>query len=386
MSNFLYRNLARSAGVSEVNAGQELEIEIDLALGHDGTAPKVLKLLDPEDQLFDGRRVVFTVDHAFPAPTPEDRVFQREFAEFAKAKGCILFNKGEGVLHQVVAERLSLWPGMTIAGADGHVATSGAFGAIAFALTPEGLAPVLKTGKLPLTVPETFVFEIDGDLQSGVSGRDLAFYLILKYADQIKGKAVLFQGSFFTESSDAIRMTICNILPEAGAVTVVVLPEEEEKVEGIKINAHEVERMVAAPPGPTEVKPLKEVAGTQISVAIAGGCSAGRIEDMEAIVEVLKDQSIHADVTFIVTPASSQVAKEMDHKGLTSILRDRGAVIMPPGCGPCPGRHFGVLAPEDVAITTTIRNSPGRLGAKEAQVYLASPRSVALAAVKGYID
>jgi 3-isopropylmalate/(R)-2-methylmalate dehydratase large subunit len=386
MSNYLYQNLAQSAGVSEVVPGQDVEIEVDLALGHDGTGPKLLKLWNPEDQVFDGRRVVFTVDHAFPAPTPEDRVFQREFAEFSKAKGCVLFNQGEGVLHQVVAERLSLWPGMIIAGADGHVATAGAFGAIAFALTPETLVPVLKTGKLKISVPEVVVIDIEGELQSGVSGRDLAFHLVWKYADQIKGKAVLLRGSFFTQSSDATRMALCNVLPEVGALTAVVIPAAEKSGDAYLINASEVVPMVAVPPAPTAIKPIKEVAGTVISVAIAGGCSAGRIEDMEAIVEVLKGQSIHPDVTFIVTPASRQVAKEMDNKGVSTMLRDRGVVIMPPGCGTCPGKHFGVLAPDDVAITTTIRNSPGRLGAKEAQVYLASPRSVAQAAVKGYIE
>jgi 3-isopropylmalate/(R)-2-methylmalate dehydratase large subunit len=386
MADFLYKNLAQSAGVTEVFPGQEIEIEVDLALAHDGTGPKLLKLWNSEDQVFDGRRVVFTVDHAFPAPTPEDRVFQREFAEFSKAKGCVLFNQGEGVLHQVVAEKLSLWAGMIIAGADGHVATSGAFGAIAFALTPETLVPVLKTGKLKIKVPEIVTFEIGGELPTNVSGRDLAFHLIGKFANQINGKAVLLQGSFFTQVSDATRMTLCNILPEAGAVTAVILPSGEEETEVLQIDARQVEPMVAIPPGPTSVKPLKDVAGTKISVAIAGGCSAGRIEDMEVIAEVLTGHSVYPDVTFVITPASRQVAQEMDDKGLTTILRNRGAIIMPPGCGPCPGKHFGVLAPDDVAITTTIRNSPGRIGAKEAQIYLASPRSVARAAIKGYID
>lgn len=386
MTNFLYKYLARSAGVNEVTTGQEIEIEVDLALGHDGTGPELLKLWNPNDSFFDGRSVVFTLDHAFPAPTVEDRVFQREFQEFSKIKGCVLFNQGEGVLHQVVAERLSLWPGMIIAGADGHVATAGAFSAIAFALTPETLVPVLKTGKLKIQVPKIIVIEVVGEFSTGVSGRDLAFYLIEKYAEQIKGKAVLLQGNFFTQVSDATRMSICNLLPEAGVITAVILPEEDQTSHTIQVNANEVEPMIATPPGPTFVKPLMEVVGTPISVAIAGGCSAGRVEDMEAIAEVLTGHSVHPDVTFIVTPASRQVVKDMDDKGLTTILRDRGAIIMTPGCGPCPGKHFGVLAPDDVAITTTIRNTPGRIGAKEAQIYLASPRTVARAAVKGYIE
>ncbi|HBV68798.1 MAG TPA: 3-isopropylmalate dehydratase, partial [Clostridiales bacterium] len=180
------------------------------------------------------------------------------------------------------------------------------------------------------------------------------------------------------------KMTLCNLLPEAGVVTAVIVPKDSEE-EGtvISINVGSIEPMLAVPPESNSVIPLKNMAGKKITVAIIGGCSAGRLEDMIVVADVLKGQSVHPEVTLIVTPASNKIVNEMDQRGLTSILRSSGAVIMPPGCGPCPGKHFGVLAPNDVAITTTIRNSPGRIGAKEAEIYLASPLSVALAAIKG---
>jgi len=143
--------------------------------------------------------------------------------------------------------------------------------------------------------------------------------------------------------------------------------------------------MIAVPPSPNEVRFVRELEGTTVTMAIAGGCSSGRLEDMEVIAEVLKEQSVHPDVTFVITPASREVAKEMDNKGLSALIRDRGAIIMSPGCGPCPGKHFGVLAEGDVAITTTIKNIPGRIGSSQADIYLASPRTVAQAAVKGVI-
>jgi 3-isopropylmalate/(R)-2-methylmalate dehydratase large subunit len=181
-------------------------------------------------------------------------------------------------------------------------------------------------------------------------------------------------------------MTICNLLPEAGVVTAFIVPKDSEE-EGtlINISVGSIEPMTAVPPEPTSVKPLKDLAGKKITVAIIGGCSAGRLEDMKVAAEVLKGKSVHPEVTLIITPASSKIANEMDQLGLTSILRSGGAVIMPPGCGPCPGKHFGILSSTDVAITTTIRNSPGRIGAKEAEIYLASPLSVAQAAIKGVI-
>ncbi|SHI56384.1 3-isopropylmalate/(R)-2-methylmalate dehydratase large subunit [Desulfosporosinus lacus DSM 15449] len=385
MVDYFYKNLARSAGLLEISQGQDIEVDINLVLAHDGTGPKLLKLWNPEERVFDGRRVVFTVDHAFPAPTPQDRAFHKEFAVFSKVQGCTLYNKGEGVLHQVVAERLSLCPGMIIAGADGHVATAGAFGAIAFALTPEELIPVMTTGKLRLKVPHVLSVQLDGELGPGILPRDVALYLSWKLGDQINGKAIALSGALVNGLSDAGCMAICNFLPEAGAVTAFIVPPGEEGRPNFTLYAREIEAMIAVPPSPAEVRFVHELEGTTVTVAIAGGCSSGRVEDMEVIAEVLRDQSVHPEVTFIITPASREVAKEMDNKGLSTLLRDRGALIMSPGCGPCPGKHFGVLAEGDVAITTTVKNTPGRIGSTKASIYLASPRTVAQAAVKGVI-
>ena len=385
MTGYFYKNLARSAGVLEITQGQDIEVDVDLVLAHDGTGPKLLKQWNPKERVLEGRRVVFTIDHAFPAPTPEDRAFQKEFAAFSKLQGCVLYNQGEGVLHQVVAEKLSLWPGMIIAGADGHVATAGAFGAIAFSVTPEALIPVMKTGKLKLKVPKVMSLQLDGELNQGVLPRDVALYLSWKLGDQIKGKAIALSGSLINGLSDAGRMTICNFLPEAGAITAFIAPLGEEERADFALYAHEIEAMIAIPPSPSEVRFVHELRGTVVTMAIAGGCSSGRIEDMEVIAEILREQSVHPDVTFIITPASRQVAKEMDNKGISTLIRERGAIVMPPGCGPCPGKHFGVLAEGDVAITTTIKNTPGRIGSTLASIYLASPRTVAQAAVKGVI-
>lgn len=165
-----------------------------------------------------------------------------------------------------------------------------------------------------------------------------------------------------------------------------MVPEGEEAgPANHSIEAGSIDPMIALPPEPTNVRPVKDIKGTAINIAIAGGCSAGRLEDMETIAEVLRENHVHRDVTFNITPASQAVAREMDEKGLSALLRERGAIIMPPGCGPCPGKHFGVLAPVDKAVATTVRNTPGRIGAKEAEIYLASPLTVAQAAVNGKI-
>lgn len=380
-------SLAKAASLSEVAAGQEISVKVDLILGHDGTWPKMLSAWKQgECRMAEGNKVLITVDHAFPAPTIQERAIQQEMAEVCRQKSCQLYNHGEGVLHQIVAENVDFKPGMILAGADGHVATSGAFGAIAFSLSPEGLVPVLETGSYNVKVPEIVTIYLDGELSGEAMARDIALYILGNYGYMIKGRAVALRGAFLDNATVDSRMTICNLLPEAGVVTAFIAPNDSEE-EGtvVRINVGSVEPMVAVPPEPTAVKPLRELAGKKITVAMIGSCSAGRLEDMKAAAEVLKGKSVHPDVTLIVTPASMKIANEMDQMGLTAILRNSGAVIMPPGCGPCPGKHFGILSSTDVAITTTIRNNPGRIGAKEAEIYLASPATVAQAAIKGVI-
>jgi 3-isopropylmalate/(R)-2-methylmalate dehydratase large subunit len=384
---FFIDSLSKATSLSEVKTGQKISVRADIILGHDGTWSKVYNSWKQSDlKMAGGNRFIVTVDHAFPAPTVDDRLQQQELAKVSKDKAIELYNHGEGVLHQVVAENVDIHQGMIMVGADGHVATSGAFGAIAFSLSPEAIADVLTTGEYELIVPDVMTIRLEGKLNNETMSRDIALYILGKYGAEIKGKAVALRGSFFEQLSVDSRMTLCNLLPEAGVVTAFIVPKGSE-VEGsvINIDVDSIEPMVAIPPEPTLVKSIRDIIGKKISIAIIGGCSSGRLEDMIAAAEVLRGKEVHKDVTLIITPASRKIANEMDSMGITTILRESGAVIMPPGCGTCPGRHFGILSPNDVAITTTIRNSPGRMGAKEAEIYLASPISVAKAAIKGVI-
>lgn len=386
MAKYLYRQLAKASNNGDINPGQEVVLNVDMALGHDGTGPALLEQWKQSGhKKINCKKVLFALDHAFPAPTVKDRKFQKEFAEFSKEKGCCLYKHGEGVIHQVVAEEQSLWPGMIIVGADGHVATAGAFGAIAFSVTPEKLIPVLESGQYKTIVPEQVIVAIQGEQSKSVLPRDIVLYLIKELQAEIKGKAVALTGSLLDGLSLAGKMCICNYLPEGGAVTAFVLPKgEEEKIDYI-IQAEKIEPLIAVPPSPTSISKVKEVEGTLISAAIAGGCSAGRLEDMQIIAEVLIGKKVHPDVTFVVTPASRKVQDSMETMGISKTIREAGAIIMPPGCGSCPGKHFGVLDDDDVAVTTTIRNNPGRIGAEGAQIYLTSPLTVAISAVNGKI-
>lgn len=387
MKSFFLNYLAKAASLKKVLPAQEIDVKADLIVGHDGTWPGLMPAWEKNNyQLCKENKTIFTVDHAYPAPNETERIRQKELSIISEKKGCLLYNHGEGVLHQILAEKEIPQPGMIIVGADGHVATAGAFGALAFAVSPEQLVPVLASGYYRLKVPETVTFSLEGKPKKAVMARDVALYLIGEQESLIRGRAVCLTGSYITNCSLESKMTICNLLPEAGAVTAFILPATMADPEDrIDVDVTGIVPMIAVPSSPTAVKKVHELSGIKIDVAVIGGCSSGRLEDMLVTAKALKGTTVHNSVTMIVTPASRRVANEMDRLGLSATIRNSGAIIMPPGCGSCPGKHFGILAPNDIAITTTIRNSAGRMGSAEAQIYLASPLTVVKAAVKGVI-
>lgn len=386
MSSFFYRQLAKASQNGSVRPGTTITVKVDLALAHDGTGPDILDIFNKNGlSVAQNSRVIITLDHCFPAPTIADRQFQKDIQNFARVNNIHLYKNGEGVLHQVVAEDESLWPGMIIVGADGHVATAGAFGAIAFSVQPVSFVHAVCEGAYQLSVPEQIVISLEGVLHAHVMARDVALYLIHHYGEQIEDKAVVLTGSTIDTMNISEKMTLCNLLPESSVRTVLVLPQGEQEQADVSVDAQEIQPMMALPSIPMKIVRPSQQSDQKISVAIAGGCSSGRLDDMKIIADVLSKNEVHQDVTFIITPGSRSIMGSMDRMDLSSILRNSGAVIMPPGCGPCPGRHLGILSEDDVAITTTPRNSPGRIGSPGAKIYLASPLTVALSAVHGQI-
>ncbi|MBT8334536.1 MAG: 3-isopropylmalate dehydratase [Desulfobacterales bacterium] len=386
MTGFFYRQLAKASQQEEIIPGQNVSLKVDLLLAHDGNGPEILTQFREQDRDIDGcGRILLTLDHSFPAPTIKAREFQREISVFANRNSIHLYKNGEGVLHQIVAEEESLWPGMIIVGADGHVATAGAFGAIAFPASPELFVETICAGIYQTAVPEQVVVSLDGNLRPQVKARDVAMHIMHHCGNEIRDKAVLLTGNSIDQFNISEKMSVCNFLPEGGVRTALILPQGEQQQIDIQLASDEIRPMLAVPGNALTFAHPDAFSSEKISVAIAGGCSSGRLDDMRTIADILTKNEVHPDVTFIITPASRNVMDSMDKLNLSSILRNAGAVIMPPGCGPCPGKHFGVLCETDTAITTTIRSNPGRIGAEGAKIYLASPLTVALSSVNGRI-
>jgi homoaconitase/3-isopropylmalate dehydratase large subunit len=387
--NFFYQSLAAAAGLSQVSAGMKINLKVDLLLAHDGTGGKLIQAWEKggRRKVFNGQKVIITLDHQFPAPTAGARALHQQLQDFSDQEGIKLYRHGEGVLHQIVAEQETPWPGMIMAGADGHVSTAGAFGAIAFSLKPEEMVPVLATGTLEIVVPEVLSVGIHGCLPPGTDPHDLALTLTgLIGRGRAQGKAVLISGEGIWGLSLDGKMAVCNRIGETGAVTGLIIPKERavrDETLDIAVAAGEIVPVVACPPDPTHIRPLKELAGLPVTQVIVGGCTGGRLDDIKALVQAMRGRKIHPDTVLLVTPASAGVAETMEDNGLTRALRQAGAVLNPPGCGPCPGLHQGILAAGDRAVATSVRNVPGRMGAPEAEIYLASPYTAGLAAIAG---
>jgi homoaconitase/3-isopropylmalate dehydratase large subunit len=245
----------------------------------------------------------------------------------------------------------------------------------------------MSSGIYQLTVPQVVAVEIDGKIELPLTAKDVILFLMGQFGiEGLKGKAVVFTGSALVNASVADRMTICNMASEAGAVTAYVPAPTEElgPVDAIhSYQAKDIPLSVACPPNPGNVKPLQQLLGLPINEVIVGACSSGRIEDMELLANVLANSQVHPEVTMVVVPASRNVLDEMDRRGWSALIRHAGAILVNPGCGPCSGTHQGVLAKGERVISTTTKNIPGRIGDKEAEIYLASPLVAATAAIHG---
>lgn len=385
--------LAQAAGKKQVCVGEDITVSIDLAVAHDVTAPLSLKPFEETgtDRVFDTSKIAFVNDHVFPASTVAARHCHRQIAEFAKKYGVQYFRKGEGVIHQVIKENFNLPRGAVMIGADSHTCTAGAYGVLAFGVGSTELAAAMATGSIDIEVPPVNVIQLDGELAQGVYAKDIILFLIGKFGtDGFTDQAVLFNGSWVQNATLDEKMTISNMAIEMGAMLSYFSEKDTNDVGPVaKTNVFDVSKFVpvmACPHSPGNTKPISEIAGIPVSQVVIGSCTNGRLSDIKIVAEVLKKVPVHPDVTCIVLPASRHIADEMEATGLTKLLRDAGAVIGNPGCGPCFGGHLGLVTADDVVVATTNRNFPGRMGAKEAKIYLASPRAAAEAAASGRIS
>jgi 3-isopropylmalate/(R)-2-methylmalate dehydratase large subunit len=405
------RILARAAGRESVTAGEFVVADIDLALLHDIFAAQVFDLLREVgvDNVFEPDQTVVVIDHLVPAPSAEAAAIHQRIREHVSRLGITAFyDAGEGICHQLLPERGHVRPGMLIVGTDSHTTTYGALGAGGTGIGTSDMVYALATGRLWFRVPETIRFELTGDLPPAVSWKDVILYLAGRFgADVAQYRAMEFAGGAATNADMSSRLTVSNMALEMGAkfglfeadeVTDAYLrnhggvgtepfrPDLDASYEAVhEITLSDLSPQVAMPHEVDRVGPVSEVEGLAIDQAFIGSCTNGRIEDLRAAAEVLDGKHIAPGVRLLVVPASRRILQEAMKTGVLASLVDAGATVLAPGCGPCFGGHGGLLGAGERCIGTHNRNFIGRMGSVEAEIYLASPATVAASALVGQI-
>jgi 3-isopropylmalate/(R)-2-methylmalate dehydratase large subunit len=404
--------LARASNKASVSRGDIVIANVDLLMINEITGPLAVEAFEEMgfDRVWDRDKIVAVNDHAIPAVDIKSATLMKKMRMFARAYGIRNFYdvaRG-GIAHQLLVEKGFVGPGKLVVGADSHTCTSGSVGALSVGVGSTEAGAVMGTGKLWFRVPETMRIEVTGHLKEPVMAKDLILKIIGEVrADGATYKAVEFCGEGISKISIDGRMTIANMSIEMGAKTGIVEPDQTtinylkaktghsvpliksdpdaEYAEELQFDASEVEPMVAAPFQVDNVKTVDEVQGTEIDQAFIGSCTNGRKEDLRIAAKIVKNRNIHSGVRFIVIPASTEIYREAMREGILETLLDAGAVISNPTCGPCLGMSQGVLAAEEVCISSSNRNFVGRMGDKSSRVFLASPATVAASALAGKI-
>ena len=403
--------LARAAGRERVQPGEFVTAQVDLAMTHDIFAAQVFgHLVDAGvERVFDPERVVVVLDHLVPAPSEAAASAHRKIREYVERFGVRHFYEaGQGICHQLLPEQGHVAPGALVVGTDSHTTTHGALAAAGTGIGTSEMAYVLATGRLWFRVPDTIHFELTGALAPMVTWKDAILAIAGRFgSDVAQYKAVEFGGPAAAGAGIADRLTVCNMAVEIGAKFGFFAADEttlsylaERGLEGLgplgpdadasyaavhELALDNLEPQVALPHAVDHVRPVGEVEEVPIDQAFIGSCTNGRLEDLEAAAQVLRGRRVHPRVRLIVAPASRSVFQAAARSGALEALAEAGASLLPPGCGPCFGGHGGLLAAGERCIGTHNRNFMGRMGSAQAEIFLASPQTVAASALAGHI-
>ena len=401
--------LSEKSGI-EAKSGDVVIAKVDLAFVQDTAGPLAVKQFKKcgFQSVAQPQRSVVFLDHAAPSPVKQLSNDHMLLRSFANETGCHIFDVGDGVCHQLVAESFAR-PGDVIVGSDSHTVTAGALGAFATGMGSSDVAVVLALARTWFRVPESFRINLRGSFPDGVYAKDLILYLIGRIgADGATYKALEFGGESVAYMTMSQRLTIANMAVEAGA-KVGLFPSDKvtqefltgngrakdykplcpddgadyEKV--VPVDLSQLEPMLSFPHTVDNAFPVSKARGVKVQQVFIGTCTNARLEDLSIAVSVLQGKKRHPGTRLLVAPASRGVLKQAMEKGYIMSLVEAGAVILPPGCAGCLGLHQGVLGDGEVCVSTANRNFKGRMGNPEAMIYLASPATAAASAITGVI-
>ena len=404
--------LAAHCEAEKVEAGELIKVKTDLVLGNDITSPVAINEFEKYgfDKVFDNERIALVMDHF--APNKDIKAAEqckqcRDFANKYNIKH--YYDVGDmGVEHALLPEKGLIAPGELIIGADSHTCTYGAFGAFSTGVGSTDMAASMATGEVWFKVPSAIKFNLKGKLKPNVSGKDVILHIIGNIGvDGALYKSMEFTGEGLKYLTMDDRACISNMAIEAGAKNG-IFETDDKTIDYLKdivhrdykifkadenaiydkiidIDLSSIEPTVACPHLPENTKEARELKNIKIDQVVIGSCTNGRISDMETVANILKGKKVAKNVRCIIIPATQKVYKECIKRGYMDIFIDSGCAVSTPTCGPCLGGYMGILAHDEVAVTTTNRNFVGRMGDKTSKVYLASPATAAYSALTGYI-
>ena len=403
---------AHTDHAQDVAPGDLVEVDVDVVLANDITAPIALREFEKlgVDRVFDPEKIVLVADHFAPnkdIKSAEQCAMMRRFAHEQELP--YHYDVGQmGIEHVLLPEKGLVLPGDLVIGADSHTCTYGAVGAFATGMGSTDIAVAMATGQIWMRVPETMRFIYTGKLQPWVGGKDLILYTIGRIGvDGALYRAMEFTGPVVDAMSMAGRFTMANMAIEAGAKAGLFMVDDTTTsyVEGraerdyhvlrtdddarfgevIEIDVTDITPQVAFPHLPENARPVAEARDVVIDQAVIGSCTNGRMEDLRIAAEILSRHPVHRDVRCIVIPGTQQVYLDALREGLIETFIEAGAVVSTPTCGPCLGGYMGILAAGERAVSTTNRNFRGRMGHTDSEVYLSGPAVAAASAILGRI-
>ena len=414
--NITEKILARASGKDKLEPGDVVFANVDKVMLHEVSGPGVIKTFEKlekdgivkVDKLFDPSMIWVAEDHFVPSAEKISAENISKLSKFTKKFGIskhFKYGLGQyGICHTLSHEEGLVSPGELYIGGDSHTNTTGALGAFACGLGHTDVAYVLLNGNLWFKVPETLYFKISGKLPEHAMAKDL----ILKIIGDITteggaGYAMQFCGNGISDMSVESRLTLTNMTTEAGAKNGIIEPDQKvfdylsergvteydavyddddaQYAKTYEYDVTELEPLVAKPFSPQNVSVVQETTGIELDKSYIGSCTGAKYEDLEAVAKILKGKKVK--IRTEILPAAISIYKKATENGLTQIFIDAGAVVGPPTCGACCGAHMGVLAKDEVCVSTTNRNFPGRMGHVDSKTYLTSPLVAAASAVTG---
>jgi len=414
--NITEKIIARASNRNSVNPGDVVFANVDKLMIHDVSGPGVIKVFEEWskkgiqlDRVWNSDKIWITEDHFVPSA---DRISAENISKLTKwaekfgIKKHFKYGLGQyGICHTLSHEEALVLPGEFYVGGDSHTNTTGALGALAVGLGHTDIAYAMMNGRIWLKVPETLLFKINGKKPPHIMAKDIILKIISDIGtDGANYKTMEFAGNVVSQMSMEERLTLTNMTTEAGAKNGIIEPDavtdeyiqqrtadsykpvlgdDPHYLEEYTYDIEKLEPFVAKPYSPQNGAAARELQTVEINKAYIGSCTGAKLEDLRSAAQILKGKKVK--VRTEVLPAAQSIYIKAMKEGLIDIFMEAGAVVGPPTCGACCGAHMGILAKDEICVSTTNRNFPGRMGHVESQTYLASPLVVAASAIKGKI-